>query len=390
VVIIDADAHIDEGPDMWATYSPARDQELALYVTEDELGYSWLTFGGRRLYLLDGFEVGNWTRAGELRRHRREGLAIDEAYRLVNTPVHDRDPLERLAKMDDWGIDEAVLFPNRGFNWESFLAQDVEAVRVNCAAWNRWTAEVTEVAHGRLHPVGHVALDGGRSPWLEEQLRFLGSAGVRQVMVSPGLIGGIRPSDPSFDPVWELFVENGLALTWHVHTRMGSVFDRAQAWWSNDRDSHVQFMNVLFGSTAAQMTLVDFAVNGVFLRHPGLRVVTAELTTDWFLNLPPRVDGLYATWDGLTGRPLNAALERSPGEYMLEHTTVVCSFPTDVTPAVIEVMDRLPRTFVFATDHPHPEGLSGVDAYRSSLSAEVPLEHVSAFYGETVREVLYS
>src|SRR6266568_518044 len=53
---------------------------------------------------------------------------------------------------------------------------------------------------------------GDPAPWLEEQLRLLSAAGIREAMVCPGLIGGLRPSHPLFDPVWQLFVENDMAL----------------------------------------------------------------------------------------------------------------------------------------------------------------------------------
>lgn len=389
MTVIDADAHLDEGPALWKTYSPSRDRELALTVTEDPKGYSWMTFRGRQLYVLDAFDVGNWSFPGELRQRLRAGIEIDERHRLANAPLHDRDPLARLAKMAEWGVDEAVLFPNRGFNWEAAIAFDVEAVRVNCAAWNRWAAEVAQAGSGRLHPVGHVTLEGGRTPWLEDQLRSLSNAGIRQTMVCPGLIGGLRPSDPAFDPVWQLFVENDMALAWHIQTRMASVFDRATSWTSNDRDSHVQLLMVLFAPTAAHLALADFAINGVFQRNRGLRVVTAELTSDWLAPLTARIDGLYQTWQMITGRPFNEDLLRLPSEYLREQTTVVCSFPTDVTPDIVQRMDELPNTFAFATDYPHPEGLSTLEEYRSRIATEVPEKHAPGFYGENIGAIVH-
>ncbi len=389
MTIIDADAHLDERPDMWRSHSPACDRELALCVTEDDKGYPWLTFAGRQLYLLDTFEVGNWAHPGDLRNRRRAELEIDEVHRLENTPAHHHDPAARLAKMDEWGIDEAVLFPNRGFNWEAVLAHDIDALHVNCAAWNRWAAEVAQAGGGRLHPVGHLVLDGGRSAWLQDQLRFLSKSGIRQAMVCPGLIDGLRPSHPMFDPVWQLFVENDVALTWHVHSRMGSLFDHADGWCDNDRDTHVKLMMVLFGPTAAQMTLADFAVNGVFHRYPELRVVTAELTTEWFLALGPRVDGASWSFEQITGRPLDPSLNRSPADYMRAQTTVVCSFPTDVTPGVLRAMDALPGSFAFATDFPHPEGLSTLEEYRARLDQEIPAEHAEGFFGGNIAAIIH-
>jgi hypothetical protein len=165
---------------------------------------------------------------------------------------------------------------------------------------------------------------------------------------------------------------------------MGSVFDHGDAWWDNDRDGHVRFMSVLFAPTAAHMTLVDFAANGVFDRHPELRVAVAELSADWFLQLPARVDGLYGMWEAIKGVPLNPSLDRTPGEYLHDHVLVVCSFPSDVTPELVQAMDTLPRTFAFATDHPHPEGLSRLQEYRSLTPGTVPGEHEANFFGGNI------
>jgi predicted TIM-barrel fold metal-dependent hydrolase len=151
----------------------------------------------------------------------------------------------------------------------------------------------------------------------------------------------------------------------------------------------VKLMMILFGPVAAQMTLADFAVNGVFERHPELRVVTAELTTEWFVNLGARVDGANWSFGQITGRPLDASLTRSPSEYMRAHTTVVCSFPTDVTTSVLETMDTLPQTFAFATDFPHPEGLRSLEEYRSRLRNGVPAQHVDGFYGANIARLLH-
>src|SRR5947199_3614650 len=99
MMIVDADSHLDERPDMWSEYSPAGDRDLALHVREDELGYAWLMLRERPLYLLDTFAVGNWAKPGELRNRRRAGLRIQEEDRRENAPTHHGDPAARLDQM---------------------------------------------------------------------------------------------------------------------------------------------------------------------------------------------------------------------------------------------------------------------------------------------------
>ena len=53
LMIVDIDSHMYERGDMWRTFCDPSDRGLALSIVEDELGYSWLVLGDRRIHLAD-------------------------------------------------------------------------------------------------------------------------------------------------------------------------------------------------------------------------------------------------------------------------------------------------------------------------------------------------
>lgn len=384
MTIIDADQHLDEFDAMWQTYAPASDRELAITVTTDSRGYSWLTFQGRQIMMMDVYEPLDFERVGRQRQIWRAGEDNAPHLRHEARPSDHSDLGDRLARLDEWGVAEAVLYPNWGFLWEGVIYRDLDAVRVNCAAWNKWAVEVTAASGQRLRPVGHVTLQGG-AEWAIGQIEALARGGVRMAFFSPGLINGLRMSHPDHDRVWAAFVDNGMALAWHVDSRMSTVFADHQAWADNDRDSDVQLMPFLFNNVAAQMGLADLAVNGVFARFPQLRVVIAECGARWFPQLLDRTDGMWNNTRRYHGRDLNTELTELPSVYMSEQTVITCSFPFDATERMVA---RYPSVFNFGSDYPHPEGQPSVPAFQA-LMERLPEATAEGFYGGNIATILH-
>jgi predicted TIM-barrel fold metal-dependent hydrolase len=382
--VIDADQHLDEYATMWASYTPEKDRELAITVTTDDRGYSWLTFQGKPFMMMDVYEPLDHERVGDQRALWRNGQPIPEHLRYENQPPDHTDTAGRLQRLDEWGIHEAVLYPNWGFLWEGVIHRDLDAVRVNCAAWNRWAADVTTQSNGRLRPVGHLTLQGG-SQWAIDQIKALGRNGVRMAMFSPGLINGIRMSHRDYDHIWHAFVASGVTPCWHVDSRMSTVFANHEAWADNDRDNHVQLMPFLFNNIAAQMGLSDFAVNGVFARHPDLKVVIAECGARWFPQLLDRTDAMWHNARMSHGRSFNPDLKKLPSEYMAGHGIITCSFPYDATARMVA---KYPTVFSFGSDYPHPEGQFGLEPWKARMDA-LPHDADRRFYGDNIGAVLH-
>jgi len=213
-LVIDADSHLFERPDLWRTHIDPSMRDAALAIENDELGHPWLTQGGRRLALTWTCEPGRYESIGDLIEDHRAGRPARFDYER-DLPAAHWDPAARRDQLDVWGVHESVLFPQWGIDWEMWLADDLPALRANMAAWNRWAAAVRAEGGGRLHPVGHVSLRGDVD-WLDRELAAMEAAGIRLAMIATGTVDGKRLSHPDLDRAWSCFENHGVTPTFHV------------------------------------------------------------------------------------------------------------------------------------------------------------------------------
>jgi predicted TIM-barrel fold metal-dependent hydrolase len=344
----DADMHLYETRQLWAKYIDPADRHLALSIVDDDLGHAWLTQGDRRVDLAEVHHPGDLDAMGAYRERVRRGLPpevpFDEAL-----PRAFHDPETRLALLDQFGLDGAVLFPNYGLLWERPLADRLPAVLANMRAWNRWVAEVRAVGGGRLHPVAHLSLrDLG---WLETELAALESAGVRLAMVAPALVDGKPLSDPSLDRAWAAFVEHGVAPVFHVANFPHPFHD---AWYDKDPDAAAPVVGSVFIWAAPALALCDMAINGVFERHPGLRLGIMELSAVWVPMFLLMLDGGFDFHSRFNGRPLNQ-LPLRPSQYV-QRQVKVAVFCYEGPRRLIDDLGE--DMLMFSSDYPHAEGIA--------------------------------
>jgi predicted TIM-barrel fold metal-dependent hydrolase len=297
-------------------------------------------------------------------------------------------PRARADLLTSWGIDQGVLFPQYGIMWEYQLADDLEATRLNMAAWNRWAVDIVNEGAGRLIPVGHLTLQGDVA-WLRDQLAALSAGGVRLAMFAPVLANGKRLSHPDHDEIWELFLRYDVIPTWHIGSGMMDVLSDYGAWCDNDPESNMKLVPALFQGSAAQIGLTDLAMNGVFERYPDLHLFLAELGVDWWSRLLTRMDRVYSQYTSIHGKIFNPSLSLRPSEYIERNVLLICSggAASDLDSALVA---RFPESFAFGGDFPHPEGLSNaLENYRRQIG---PLDDAigEGFYGANVKRLLRS
>ena len=139
-LLIDSDTHLFEPPDMWRTYVDPADRDVALHMADDELGYTWVMFGDRRLSLGGPHRPGDVDGMGAFRQRMIDGLPSDlDVYEFT---ASYSDPDDRLRQLDRAGFDASIMFPNYGIAWERLLAHDRRATLANMTAWNRWIVEI--------------------------------------------------------------------------------------------------------------------------------------------------------------------------------------------------------------------------------------------------------
>jgi predicted TIM-barrel fold metal-dependent hydrolase len=232
-------------------------------------------------------------------------------------------------------------------------------------AWNRWCSVVAGEGRGRLHPVAHLTL---RDPvWLEGQLAELSAAGVQLGMIAPAAVDGRPLSHPDHDRLWASFVDHGITPVFHVADQP-RVLD--EAFYTDPEESFVPALESIFIWVPPAIAVTDLIVNGVFARHPDLRIGIVELASIWVPQYLLMLDGGWQFTSTLNGGP-PVPLKMRPSEYFRRQVRVA-SFSYEQPGRLTAKSGDL---FMFCSDFPHSEGTATpVDDYArvGCLPADAP------------------
>jgi hypothetical protein len=343
--VIDSDQHLFESRTLWADYVDPGLRSEAISIENDDLRYSWLTWRDRRLGIADVQYPGD---TSAIARHHQLRLAGERSDYDYDEKLPDEywEPAARMRKLDEMGLDEAVLFPNFGLLWERRLSESLVALKANMSAWNRWCGIVANEGRGRLHPVAHLTL---RDPqWVEAQLAELSSAGVRLAMIAPAAVDGRPLSHPDHDRLWNSFVYHGVTPVFHVADQPRVLDD---AFYADSEDTFVPVLESVFLWVPPAIAVTDLIVNGTLARHPRLRIGIVELSSIWVPQYLLMLDGGWDFTSKLNGRTA-ATLEMRPSEYFKRHVRV-SSFSYE-QPARLE--SKSADLYMCCSDFPHSEG----------------------------------
>jgi predicted TIM-barrel fold metal-dependent hydrolase len=386
-LVIDMDQHLCERPNMWSEYCDPDKRHLAVKIEPDERGYWWVTVppAGQRLYFRGISRPGDgFASYGELYDRYAKGLPSNINY-STDLPDDYWNPSARVAKLDEWGIDVALIIPEVELVFARGIPKSrVDIMRANMEAWNRWAVEVRQEGKGRLEPLGHVTLRGGDLSWLEGQLEYLAQHGVRAATFSYGLVDGRRPSHPDHDRAWAAFVANGITPVFHVEDADERASGLANEWWEHDDDPRFSLLDIAFSNVGIQVTIADMIFNGVFDRFPDLKIGCAELSATWIPYLlgagKKPVDGNAPAGTGATstlgsgellspnGADLDSAytfrlaahgsalwdLKKMPSDYLRQHIRTAA---TSREPMAKYFEWGMGDMLMFGGDYPHAEGL---------------------------------
>ncbi len=344
--VIDSDQHLFEYRGLWREHVDPGFGDEAIRFEDDPLGHVHVMWRERVLGVADVTLPGETDAIGERRRRERDGLPPAVRYDEL-LPRDYWEPAARLERLAALGVDEAVLFPNYGLGIERTLSVDLPALCANLAAWNRWCASVAAEGRGRLHPVAHLTLRD--LAWLERQLEALDRAGVRAAMIAPALVNGKPLSHPDLERAWAAFVHHGVSPVFHVADQP-RVF--ADAWYTEPHDTGNFALDTVFLYVPAALATTDLILNGVFERHPGLRLGIVELSAVWVPLYLMMLDGGTQFVARLSGR--DSALALPPSDYFRRQVRVSC-FAYELPTRIAKQLDGA-ELLMACSDYPHSEG----------------------------------
>jgi predicted TIM-barrel fold metal-dependent hydrolase len=345
---IDVDQHLFESRTTWSEYIDPAQRPDALSIADDEAGWPWLAWRGRRLTPLEVPIPERSSLIGDDRLRRLRGERAPAPFE-EQVPDSYRLPGARLASLDEFGLDAAVMFPNYGLLWEQRLASDRAAQRANARAYNRFAADVCGEGEGRLFGVAHVLLHD--PAWAVEEIRRVRSEGVRLAMIAPAPVDGKPLSHADLDPVWAAFSDEGVAPVFHV-----SEFESPlhPAWREGEQEDGEQLFDSIFLYLAPAVALANLILHGVLERFPALRIGVIELTASWVPSFLLHIDGASDFYAQRHGEPFRKLADR-PSEYFLRQVRVAAlpyEMPNRLVPKVGD------NTYMIGSDWPHAEGVA--------------------------------
>ena len=369
----DADNHLYEPDDCFTRHLESRFAERAMHVRRGAGGTGQWFFGDIDVKFCRE-AIDRTLRPGDVSRLRagqppNPAIAGEHDFVFVETtePAF-RDPEARLARMNEQGIEAAIVYHGAATFAEHEMRSDPEAAHANIRAYNRWIQDDWGFAYREriFVPAVLSMLDPEQAVRdLEEVLRD----GARLVMLRPGPIYGTSPADRRYDPFWARIDEARVPVIYHV-AQSGYTHWYAKEW-GEDPDINDQEMTpfhafTCFAQRPVQDTILNIAQRNLFGRFPNLQVVSVEngsgwvkplLAVDHHLQLSVRTrGGTFDRGGDFIQRPLLDTLR--------DHLWV-SPYPEEDPREVIEILGE--ERVLFGSDYPHPEGLAEPRAYVRQL-----------------------
>lgn len=267
----------------------------------------------------------------------------------LRSEYRERD--DRIRVMDEQGLRAAVLFPTLGCGVEEALSHDVEATMVSLSAFNSWLDEDWGYDHeGRLLAAPMLSLADPVAA--ADEVDVLLERGVRIVHVRPAPVpgpNGVSRSlgDRSHDAVWAKLAEADVPVGFHL-CDSGYEWRIGGAWGAGTEFGFAKtnpLAKVMSEGRAIHDTIASMVIDGVFTRHPNLRVASIENGSDWLYGLIRhlRKQANQTPW----------AFDDDPRDVVRNHVWVAPYLEEDLA-GLAELMGV--ERILFGSDWPHGEG----------------------------------
>ena len=324
--IISSDSHVIEPPTLWVDHVEAAFRDRVPRVVRDDdtdrLVCDGLEFPPLALY------AGCLRADGDVRQAGRWQQDI---------PAEAYDPVARRAAVRADGVSGEVLFPTVAMTF--YLLDDVGLQRALFGAYNRWIAEFCAADPAFYRGLAAVNVDDVSAAVAEiERAHAVGLAGV----MIPLFANEAQPyHSEAYEPLWEAAAGLGMPVNFHSATTRAR-----KAFWTNGRLTE----RLLRAPTEMMHVALDLVFGGVFDRHPGLVVVSAENDLGWAGFVAERGDYWWQRNRTLTTNAAQMRNERPPSAYFGRN--LVGTFMRDRT-AVLSVDVIGADALAFGTDFPH-------------------------------------
>ena len=270
----------------------------------------------------------------------------------------------RLAKMDEQGVEAALMLPTAGVGIEPQLRSEPPLLYATLRAFNRWLEEDWGYgADARIYGAPMVSLVD-----LDEAVAEFDrvvAAGARFVVLTAGPIDGRSPADPYYDAFWARVEEAGVPLVYHIgSTPFGAMYNTPWGLRANPPSHRHSLMEyaLSFTNRPIEDTLTALIADNLFGRFPRLKIVSVEYGSYWVGPMLTKLDKICM----LASKDLwrFGVPPLMPSETFKQNVWVVPFYEDDV----VDLVDRIGADRVLAgSDYPHPEGLAEPSEFAEEL-----------------------
>jgi uncharacterized protein len=333
MIVVDADGHVCEPPDLWERNLPPSMRDRGLRVR-------WSDEVQTQQVLVEddvGIPMG-LAGLGNAGMHNNENFA--NAMRYEDGNPAGFDPHARVRVLDEEGIDVAVLYCGLGQALGGI--RDPELAVACHKVWNDWMAEWVSAAPERL--VGSAVIPAHDPEAAAAEVHRAASLGLRAGVIRPNPVLGRPLWHRAFDPMYDALEEHGLPLGLHgagLLDMEGTSKRMVDLMAPGTHHAVILFFD-------QYMTLSNLVYAGVLERHPTLKVAVLECGGGWIAHWMDRMDEFLEAYGWAT-----AKLSLTPTEYFRRQ----CVVSFDPGEHTMGAMARLAGAdnLIWASDFPHSD-----------------------------------
>ncbi len=341
--VIDADGHVLEPRAAWAHL----DDSIRPRIETDARGLDHVIVGDDEVFVAKLGQMG--TPGTDVSTGATEPFPLERAI------AGAFDPIARLADMDSEGIDVAVLYPTIGLGFWGIT--DADAAVPIARAYNDWLAEYCAADPNRYRGAAMVPFQSPTDA-VHELRRAREELGFVAAFVRPNPCLGRSIVDDVYEPFWDAAEELDMAVGIHE----GFQPAVPPLGWDR-RPSNFLVMHAVSHSFEQMFACAQLIAEGVFDRHPHLRVVFLEAGGGWVPYWLARLDHQVDSYAGYAPR-----MHLRPSEYFARQCWVSFEIDEATLAALVPFVgaDRI----VWGSDYPHADSTfpGALDELRATIA----------------------
>jgi predicted TIM-barrel fold metal-dependent hydrolase len=382
--VFDSDNHLYETKDAFTRHLPDRYRGAIDYV--EVRGRTKIVVRGTISDYIPNPTFDVVARPGAQEEYFRVGNPEGKSYRdIVGDPIRClpgfREPAPRVELMDEFGVDQTLMFPTLASLLEERMRDDPELTHAVIHSLNEWLHEEWSFNYqDRIFTTPIITL-----PIVEkaiEELEWAVERGAKTVLIRPAPVpcyGGSRSfAFAEFDPFWQAVVDADVLVSMHASD---SGYSRYQADWTGPQEMLPfrldAFRTFTMGKRPIEDTAAALTCHGLLTRFPDLRIASIENGADWVIPFLEHLADVH--------RKMPQMFDEDPVE-AFKRNVYVAPFHEDDIAQLVEVLgvDHL----LFGSDYPHPEGLAEPCSYADHLPSGMPEEDVAKIMGGNLSRIM--